>query len=428
MPLLPAYPLYPNNSFTEYNVSLGIPGIHLYDIPTVGQYAKQNNYPNSQYSLLFPDIKYIEQFASYNMGISQMFLSSSQTSNENIIKNSYNNNPNILNQFMDVFSYSSQNGMGMSSLEQTILSSIFETQKPYFEIVELAIDCLIEVEDIIARYSPIFGLAVNPLAGLSIKSRKPVGNSGSFGTPVAIGYKNGQSILSIVDQLKTTSQKGNNVSISSNGTVSVTPPLTSTFSVSNNYTDGNYTYVTISTVYSTGLYENFVNYTYQYIDLPPKQILSPITTTPSVPESVSRLQTLPEIIILGLFNSKGQPINPIDPLQYQTLDSFNNTVTENSGFQIAPWITQTDKWILNNLITDSTGTSSYIWPILTAELYEWKNGSNIVSSSTSPGSGWIQLTYGDVIDFSQPANQYLTFERNNYIVNFTFQVGIYSWR
>ena len=62
MAVLPLYPLYPNPSFLEYNTSLAIPGIKLWNLPSIGNCIKDLEYPNTKISLLLPDIEYIKKF------------------------------------------------------------------------------------------------------------------------------------------------------------------------------------------------------------------------------------------------------------------------------------------------------------------------------------------------------------------------------
>src|ERR1035437_7886202 len=153
----PLFPLYPNGSFTQYNVSLSIPGPYLWDLPGVGSYAQKNNYPNSKVSILFPDIEYITKFVNYDLGISDGILSNSMSSNLAKFKSATSSGSLL---FTNNFKSGSQEGMGFRSVEKTILASIFESNKPYFDVAQLVINDVVIVADIIARIAPLIAAAI----------------------------------------------------------------------------------------------------------------------------------------------------------------------------------------------------------------------------------------------------------------------------
>jgi len=223
--VLPIFPLYPSPTFLKYNVSLAIPGPKLWDLPKIGDFAKKNNYPNTQAAILIPDVEYIRRFANYELGIADSMLKAAQKQNISKIKN-----PEVRKSFDQLYGDSNKktgsfaDGLGLISIEKAILASIFETQKPYFEIAQFVIKSLSKIEDIIARIAPLIGAAINPPLALTIKSRKPKGNGpqqngilGPYGTPPALGYKNGEQINKKLDGLKTQLQRGNGVKIDKNG-------------------------------------------------------------------------------------------------------------------------------------------------------------------------------------------------------------------
>jgi hypothetical protein len=71
--------------------------------------------------------------------------------------------------------------------------------------------------------------------------------------------------------------------------------------VSTNFDNIKFTYVTVSTIYSTGIFDPTKDYFYKYIDLPADEILPPVVTPPEPEEVDDR----PERIILGVFGKNG---------------------------------------------------------------------------------------------------------------------------
>ena len=169
--VLPVFPLYPRPTFLQYNVSLAIPGPKLWEIPKIGEFAKRSNFPNTQTSVLIPDVEYIKKFANYELGIADSILSGALNRNLLSIEDE-----SIKQQFENLFKQNMADGLGALAIEKSILASIFETKKPYFEIAQIIIKSLIKVEDIIARVAPLIGASTNPALALAIKSRKPIGN------------------------------------------------------------------------------------------------------------------------------------------------------------------------------------------------------------------------------------------------------------
>ncbi len=434
MPLvLPIFPLYPSPSFLQYNVSLAIPGPKLWDLPGIGQWCKDNNYPNTQAAILIPDIEYIKRFANYELGIADSMLKATQQQNISKIKPE---NTVLKKSFGDLFGSQDlktgafRDGMGFKSMEKTILSSAFETQKPYFEIAQIVIKSIVKVEDIIARICPIFGAAINPPMALSIKSRKPKGNGpqssgsvfGPYGTPQALGYKSGQQINENLDKVKTQLQKGAGVKIDKNGKYT---KVAKQFNNENtesqesetdsSLTNKQFTYVTISTVYSTGLFDEKTEYIYKYIDIEPDQELPNVITPPDPPEPDLR----PERIIFGIFKEDGSPMDPTEKIKYwaPTSDGLNLQI-QDSIFERAPWI-KGEKWIFSKSIDFPNMIS---WKMLGPEFYLWRKGGEIKRQLANPdpdNGGWERLKYRDILDFNNEEFQYLKYKEDDYVTEFT---------
>ena len=431
MQVLPIFPLYPNSRFLKYNVSLAIPGPKLYDIPSIGKFAQRMGYPNTKSSILLPDIEYIKKFASYDMGIADALLKTAQQQNLSRIKNPTESGKEIFDSFNSNFASNTQDGMGLKSLEKTILSSIFESQKPYFEIAQAAIKSVIVIEDIIARIAPLFGAGINPTMAKSIKSRKPKGNGpfktgnnplgvGKYGSPVAIGYKNAEEVKKNLNKLKTLSNKGNKVEVNSNGEATITQPIIASQSTDNNY-EYRYIYATVSTVYSTGQFDPNIDYQYKYIDI--EDDFEPVDA-PIEPDKIVD-DISPDRLILGIFDSTGTPIDPRSKIKFWGIDQVGNLEKQDSIFEKAAWLYNSDKWIFSKSVDYP---NSYNWQTLSEDNYHWgyfpsgyASGiytNQIIIQKNSPGTDWYRLKYGDVIDFSIEENQLYDFKKDDYIISF----------
>ena len=427
--VLPIFPLYPSPSFLKYNVSLAIPGPKLWDLPKIGEFAKNNNYPNTQAAILIPDVEYIKRFANYELGIADSLLKAAQKQNISKIKD-----PQVRATFDQLYGDSNKktgafrDGIGLLAIEKSILASIFETQKPYFEIAQFVIKSLSKIEDIIARICPLIGAAINPPLALAIKSRKPKGNGpqqigilGPYGTPPALGYKSGAQVNKELDNLKTQLQRGNGVKIDKKGKYTKLPKAVFPTNlaanqniVSTNFDNITFTYVTISTVYSTGIFDPTKDYFYRYIDLPADEILPPVVTPPEPEEVDDR----PERIILGIFGKNGNPIDPLSKIEYWETDVTGLDLEKKSSiFEKAPWI-KGEKWVLDNAV-DRNGNKLNIvsWNSLDDKVYLWRKGSAEVYSKTSPDpdGGWEMLRYKDKMDFTGD-NEYLKFKEDDFFV------------
>jgi hypothetical protein len=95
-------------------------------------------------------------------------------------------------------------GAGLKAFEKSTITSIFETQKPYFEIAKTVISLLVDIEDIVARVMPL--VSANPLTH---KSQKPGSNGGEGKRPKALGFQSGKDIKDALSKLdKLSKQEG----------------------------------------------------------------------------------------------------------------------------------------------------------------------------------------------------------------------------
>ena len=153
----------------------------------------------------------------------------------------------------------SSNLGGLEAFEKALLQSIFETQKPYVEIVKIVVGLFVDLEDIVAH-----------VLGVAAPSSKPKGN------PRALGYQGAQK------GFKKDGTGGAGAGMNSLGKIaSKKPPQNklsdnkfspeniasqSTADQSTNPYTGKYIGITISTVYSTEEFDPNVEYTYTYRD------------------------------------------------------------------------------------------------------------------------------------------------------------------
>lgn len=412
MPVLPVIPLYPKSTFLEYNVSLGIPGPKLYDIPVAGKYAEKAKFPNTKSSILFPDVDYIKKFAQYELGIADGILGAAKLDTNSTVKD-----PGVGDKFNKNFDFASQDGMGLKSLEKTIISSIFESQKPYFVIAQMAIEALVSIEDIMARTAPLIGAGINPPMALAIKSRKPIGNGptednplglGKYGSPPAIGYKGGEEIRGKINEFRNVAKDGLNIDADGNVTEPLKPDADAPII---NLTDYQYDYVTVSVAYSTGNLNNNIEYDYQYIDIledyPKNEI--PLQE-PEIEEDIK-----PDRIILGIFNSAGVPINPKEKIEYFDVNGNNDLIKSQSIFEKANWVYQSDKWFFDKSVDFN---NKYTWEILDKEQFHWKRSNELKIQNESPGgNGWTRLKWKDILNFSNPENEYLEYKKEDYVIS-----------
>lgn len=139
--------------------------------------------------------------------------------------------------------------------------------------------------------------------------------------------------------------------------------------------DGNWEI--ISSVFSTGEFDPNVEYQYIYKDLPddtPKA--DPKKSALNLNEEKDPYHKFkPKKLIFGIYNSKGEPL---DPLQYVTTIglSGNNVIDVQTPFRKADWVLRSPKWHLP--------TSVYQWPAYDQPTFIWKKGISNKESKTNP--------------------------------------------
>ena len=286
-----------------------------FSIPNTPSLTKTT--PDSTQTIFVPDIKYLLKFSQGDLGIADAIRtntimntvtrSKSPTVATTYLKSAggvvsspdkYVKNGKISIPQSALSLDPSKNQAGLKALEKSIIQSIFDSQKPYMDMFSQLSNVLISVEDIIAR-----------VLCLADKSLKPATN------PRALGYKkNGKVVtkdsLAQLDSLRQNTPDVNNTNSGTN--------------ISNNNSIPNNEHWEVeSIVYSTGVFNPNVNYTYEYID--EVQVNPVITGTTSEPNTTN----LPQTLIIAVFDNNGNLI---------TDDVINN------GSDNLSWIKNSGKW------------------------------------------------------------------------------------
>jgi hypothetical protein len=350
MGLKSGFPIYPSG--INYNVSLSFPGP-----PSIISEGKDS-------ALMLPNSDYLVEFIGGNIGISDnmqkatMFknLNSPVASSNEMVFRSFADTNKIeldsdtskyekngkLSLPKDDIKLSPENDLlGLKGLEVTTLKSMFETQKPYMEIAKLVIGNLAKLEDITARVMPLLGVP------LSTKSKKPKGN------PDAIGYESGKELKKELAKIKAIQNKGGAIKVGPNGTIIKLDDesvVGNTNNSNNSASDGDWQI--ISAIYSTGQFQPEVDYKYKYIDLPADSELGEAIDDLNLDEDRDPYSKhKPKSIILGVFDSKGAPLNPLSKVK-----GINNQGEKvDTNFNKVSWLLDSPKWVFNN--------GSYQWPV-----------------------------------------------------------------
>lgn len=254
--------------------------------------------------LLTPDVEYLTKFANGDLGIAKHLEQMTIAKNISSCKS-----PRTLQTFTNVskinlprpaesyfkngkieinpseIEVSDENSLvGMRSMERTIMQSIFESQKPYMDVIMAMTKSLVKIEDVIAR-----------LLAIADESQVPKTN------PDALGYQNNflKSQIGKLNSLKDTDL----------------PTFTNNSdSTPNEVNSNSIQYEVVSTVYSTGEYIPGINYNYQYIDIPANEINSEsLSGSEEIDISFDPYESLrPKTVVFGIFDSKGSPIDAPD--------------------------------------------------------------------------------------------------------------------
>ena len=399
------WPLYRENILQgPTHVSLALPGK-----PSAISKSVNGTQPAL---LLIPNLDFLRSFVKGDVGIAQGIMTNSLFTNIN--SPAAANDEMVARKFAeinrleigDIGKYKKPDGKikipkseiqpssafdmtGLKATEKTILTSIFETQKPYMEIAKIVVDLMVKSEDIVARIMPL--LSINPLTS---KSEKPIVKDGGSNGTKAIGYRNGEEIKKILAELEKVSKIGGKLTVNKDGTTSKDrkPAVEKTGEADFSEKDLAGTgkkWKIISTVYSTGEYNPDIEYAYSYNILPPDDE-GPNNLTPEAADEDNPFDKYkPKRIILGIFDSDGKPIDPNQTLK--TIGFNGNEVAKvDTPIKAADWVFRSPKW--------KFAENQYIWPSFGASggdpLYLWENSiGQTKESKKSPGKGWSIKKY-----------------------------------
>ncbi len=407
------FPIYPDPIPLKYQVSLSLPPLPISKISQeIGVTASS--------LFLVPNVEFIQKFIEGDIGISDKILKEAmfKTFNNPIAQK----DEKVFTKFAEIskakvpdvntlrsggklklpkdkVALEPMEGVGFKGLEKTILTSIFETQKPYFEVAKLVIGNIAKIEDIIARVMPLLGIP------LVTKSLKPISNGGAGNRPKAIGYQGGKELKDALAKLKQLSKSGGtNIKIGKDGKAvreKIVPSdkgaTQSQANVSGGASD-NVNWEVVSAVYSTGRFIPEVEYKYTYIDLPPTEKLKEEQPDLNLENDDPYDKHKPEKIILGIFKSDGTPLDPLEKLKTVSVNSNGQVVYLDTPFSKADWILNSSKWQMDNIFPNKKPNNSSSvpksFPSLGSPIYKWEKGIFSQDSKTKPGDGYEIKKYG----------------------------------
>lgn len=316
---------------------------------------------------------------------------------------------------------------GLKMIERTAIKSILEQYKPWIEIAKLLIQHLAQIEDIIARTTAIIA-----------PSAKPKGNAGNSNRPKALGYGGASEMKKSIGKMESLSKKKPGFFEKSKDQGLGFTQSGGTFSgieTSNDSVVGNgikpvsssYDYKILSAVYSTGVFIEGIDYEYKYIDIPDDEKIGPndldesdLSNNIDFEDNDPYKGKKPKTIILGIYDSKGNPINPEDYIkipkynpdgslsinQGQVEFIGNLDVSSESGvqgIQKADWLTRTGRWFGH---FNRKGVT-YLWR-------HKNNRNNIKAAGTNPqiyDNGWVDGPYEQLF-YKDPKNLEINRENN----------------
>lgn len=175
---------------------------------------------------------------------------------------------------------------GLKALEITTFKSIFETKKPYMDVIAIVVKSLVDIEDLIAR-----------VLAIADSSLKPATN------PVALGYLS-KAFKKDSNILKNLGNKEKQ-----NKTKKDTNYFDDDFLTNPRKPEGSdsTTYEIVGTEYSTGSFDPTVNYDYSYHDIESNQVV----IDDEVEQSVDFIER-PGIMAFNILDSKGEQIQTPD--------------------------------------------------------------------------------------------------------------------
>ncbi len=291
--------------------------------PIIG--PPQDGKDKSKPILLIPDIKYLINFANGELGIAdsikkqmvargmskppnleslKIFESVSNSKMAQDPKSYVRANGKVSVPESDISLSSADDFMGLKALEKTAIKAIFESQKPYMEVIKIMVGTLAKLEDCAARLSVPLDFT-NPQVPLGLRPKR---------NPRALNYDKAL-LQEKLGKLSAIQNVGNPSASTSNANNSDEPvgnelPSTQNGGVDTNGYDA--TYEILSEEYSTGKKLPGIDYDVTYKDI--VQFLGGIKLEDldgvigDELEEDDFTKDFPKSIVLSIFDSTGSPM------------------------------------------------------------------------------------------------------------------------
>ena len=314
----------------------------------------------------------------------------------------------------------SMEDVGLKAIEKAIIKSYLEQYKPFIEIAKLLIQHLAQIEDVAARVMAIGGPSKIP----KVNGGVPFGVG--TGRPKALGFGGGADIKSGIGKIDSLNKKMEAKKLKRYGggvTASISPTASNSngFGTNSSELSNKYEYQILSTIYSTGKFDPYVDYNFVYIDIDDDDLgqLDDDFNGLDFEDTDPNKDKRPESIIFGFYDSKGNQIEPSSNIQ-SYIKGTNGDITFGEvidvdaaagiqGIQKADWIERQRnvRWFGN------FGTRGAI--------YKWEDYGD---SPTNPSGGdpyreYKQLFYDGTDRNNQTTNPTNNGEPNSPVLSFS---------
>ena len=311
----------------------------------------------------------------------------------------------------------SMEDIGLKAIEKAIIKAYLEQYKPFIEIAKLLIQHLAQIEDVIARVMAIASPSKIPKANGGV----PFGVG--TGRPKALGFGGGADIKSGIGKINSLNKKmeAKKLKRYGGGTASISPTASNSnrFGTDNPELSNKYEYQVLSTIYSTGKFDPYVDYNFTYIDIDDDDLgqLDDDFDGLDFEDTDPNKDKTPKSIIFGFYDSKGNQIEPTSNIQSYIKDSNGNITFGQAidvdaaagiqGIQKADWIERQRnvRWF------DSFGTRGPI--------YKWKNYGDSATNPSNTNTTYEQLFYDGADRNNQTTTPTNNGEPNSPVLSFS---------
>jgi len=311
----------------------------------------------------------------------------------------------------------SMEDIGLKAIEKAIIKAYLEQYKPFIEIAKLLIQHLAQIEDVAAR-----------VMAIAAPSKIPKANGGvPFGVgtsrPKALGFGGGADIKSGIGKINSLNKKmeAKKLKRYGGGTASISPTASNSnrFGTDNPELSNKYEYQVLSTIYSTGKFDPYVDYNFVYIDIDDDDLgqLDDDFDGLDFEDTDPNKDKRPQSIIFGFYDSNGNEIYPTSNIQSYIKQPNGNLDYQGDidvdaaagiqGIQKADWIERQRnvRWF------DSFGTRGPI--------YKWKNYGDSATNPSNTNTTYEQLFYDGTDRNNQTTNPTNNGEPNSPVLSFS---------